>query len=114
MESSDAWVFRSTSVSSMRRIMVPPLWRAYSQLKINVLALPMWRYPVGEGAKRTRSMNSLQDNSMGTNYCPDASAPIDRKADRIYRGGWHETDMGNLDRSSDGDYAGVRATVAIL
>src|SRR6185369_5935154 len=24
---------------------------------MNVLALPMWRYPVGDGAKRTRSMN---------------------------------------------------------
>ena len=43
IESSDSWVLRSTSVSSMRRIMVPSLWRAYSQLKMNVLALPMWR-----------------------------------------------------------------------
>jgi hypothetical protein len=36
--------------------MVPPLWRAYNQLKINVLALPTWRKPVGEGAKRTRGL----------------------------------------------------------
>jgi hypothetical protein len=28
MESSEASVLRATSVSSMRRIMVPPLWRA--------------------------------------------------------------------------------------
>ena len=31
--------------------------RAWSQLKMKVLALPMWRQPVGEGAKRTRTMN---------------------------------------------------------
>jgi hypothetical protein len=40
----------------MRRIIVPELWRAYNQLKIKVRALPMWRYPVGDGAKRTLSM----------------------------------------------------------
>src|SRR6185437_13468149 len=34
--------------------MVPLLWRAKSQLKMNVRALPTWRNPVGEGAKRTR------------------------------------------------------------
>ena len=38
--------------------MVPALWRAYNQLKINVLALPTWRKPVGEGAKRTRGFNA--------------------------------------------------------
>jgi hypothetical protein len=44
----------------MRRIIVPALWRAYSQLKINVLALPMWRYPVGDGAKRTLGIGSFR------------------------------------------------------
>ena len=34
-------VLRPTSVSSMRRIMVPPLRRAYNQLKMKVRALPM-------------------------------------------------------------------------
>jgi hypothetical protein len=34
--------------------MVPPLWRAKSQLKMKVRSLPTWRKPVGEGAKRTR------------------------------------------------------------
>jgi hypothetical protein len=29
-------------------------------LKINVLALPMWRYPVGDGAKRTLSMGTFR------------------------------------------------------
>jgi hypothetical protein len=37
--------------------MVPALWRAYNQLKINVLALPTCKNPVGEGAKRTRGFN---------------------------------------------------------
>jgi hypothetical protein len=37
--------------------MVPALWRAYNQLKINVLALPTCRNPVGDGAKRTRGLN---------------------------------------------------------
>jgi hypothetical protein len=45
-------------VSSIRRIIVPPFRLAYNQLKMKVRALPMWRYPVGEGAKRTRSMNA--------------------------------------------------------
>ena len=35
---------------------MPPLWRAYNQLKIKVRALPTCRNPVGEGAKRTRGL----------------------------------------------------------
>src|SRR6267378_5642054 len=54
MELTEASVLRPTSVSSKRRIIVPPLWRAYSQLKMKVRALPTWRKPVGEGANRTR------------------------------------------------------------
>src|SRR5580700_10548012 len=53
IELTEASVLRSTSVSSSRKIMVPPFRRAYSQLKINVRALPTWRNPVGEGANRT-------------------------------------------------------------
>jgi hypothetical protein len=34
--------------------MVPPVRRAYNQLKMKVRALPTWRKPVGDGAKRTR------------------------------------------------------------
>ena len=33
----------------------PPVWRAYSQLNSAVRALPMWKNPVGLGAKRTRT-----------------------------------------------------------
>src|SRR5271154_3303001 len=58
MESTEAWVLRSTSVSSIRSTIAPPLCRAYSQLKMKVRALPMCRKPVGEGAKRTRVMKS--------------------------------------------------------
>ena len=36
--------------------MVPPVRRAYNQLKMKVRALPTWRKPVGEGAKRTRGL----------------------------------------------------------
>jgi len=39
------------------------LWRAYSQLKIKVRALPTWRNPVGDGAKRTRG-DDLEDSGI--------------------------------------------------
>src|SRR5213592_2255457 len=54
MLSSDSFVDRSASVSSMRRISVPSLPRASSQLNSAVRALPTWSWPVGLGAKRTR------------------------------------------------------------
>ena len=38
----------------MRRTNVPPCWRAKSQLNSAVRALPTWKYPVGDGANRTR------------------------------------------------------------
>src|SRR5579863_7255093 len=62
MESTEAWVLRSTSVSSRRRIMVPLLWRAYNQLKIKVRALPTCRKPVGDGANRTRGGDEGTDD----------------------------------------------------
>src|SRR4051794_17983479 len=48
-------VERSRSVSSIRRTSSPPRPRAKSQLYSAVLAPPMWRAPVGDGAKRTRT-----------------------------------------------------------
>src|SRR5687767_4041295 len=48
-------VERERSVSSMRRMKVPPCRRANSQLKSAVRAPPTWRCPVGLGAKRTRT-----------------------------------------------------------
>src|SRR5512133_537351 len=41
----------------MRRMNVPPLRRAHSQLNSAVRAPPMWRYPVGDGANRTRGLS---------------------------------------------------------
>ena len=35
---------------------MPLFRRAYNQLKIKVRALPTWRKPVGDGAKRTRGL----------------------------------------------------------
>jgi len=47
--------FRSTSLSSTRRIIVPPCRRAKNQLNSAVRAPPTCKYPVGEGANRTRT-----------------------------------------------------------
>src|SRR6266567_3466305 len=69
MELTDASVLRSTSVSSSRKIMVPAFRRAYSQLKMNVRALPTWRNPVGEGAKRTLALpceGEFKDSGIGS------------------------------------------------
>src|SRR3546814_3856600 len=46
------WVERARSVSSMRSRNLPPWWRANSQLNSAVRAPPIWRKPVGDGAKR--------------------------------------------------------------
>src|SRR5262249_14176686 len=54
MTSTASWLFRATSVSSMRSTKVPPVCRAYSQLKRAVRAPPICKKPVGLGAKRTR------------------------------------------------------------
>jgi ribosomal protein L32E len=40
----------------MRRRKTPAFLRAKSQLKRAVRAPPTWRYPVGLGAKRTRTV----------------------------------------------------------
>ncbi len=54
-------VERSRSVSSMRSTIVPASWRASSQLNRAVLAPPMCRAPVGEGAKRTLIASIVPD-----------------------------------------------------
>src|SRR6478672_10609261 len=57
---SDSWICsvavstsRLVSVFSIRSRNSPPSWRAKSQLKSAVWTPPMWRKPVGLGAKRT-------------------------------------------------------------
>src|SRR5262245_26706707 len=54
MACTDSVVDRSRSVSSIRSTKRPWFRRASSQLKSAVRAPPMCRYPVGEGANRTR------------------------------------------------------------
>src|SRR5579862_417064 len=61
IELTDASVLRPTSVSSRRKIIVPPFRRAYNQLKMKVRALPTWRNPVGDGAKRTRGLPCAEE-----------------------------------------------------
>src|SRR3989338_816141 len=56
----------TSSVSSILKINVPPWLRAKSQLKRAVRAPPMWRNPVGEGAKGTRTFDmGLSFYNMG-------------------------------------------------
>src|SRR5229473_6605347 len=66
------WVFssveRALSVSSIRSRNFPPSRRANSQLNKAVLAPPTCRYPVGDGAKRTRM---LTRNGGGGIRTPD-------------------------------------------
>src|SRR4051812_47359047 len=47
---------------------VPPILRAQSQLNSAVRAPPMWRYPVGDGANRTRGFD--EDMVRGTYVSP--------------------------------------------
>src|SRR3954454_18660267 len=56
MASTAASVERARSVSSIRNRKVPPWWRANSQLNKAVRAPPIWRNPVGEGAKRVTTV----------------------------------------------------------
>ncbi len=57
-------VERSRSVSSMRRMNVPPWRRAYSQQNSAVRTPPMCSMPVGLGAKRVRTV--MLDNPKMT------------------------------------------------
>src|ERR1700704_2984886 len=57
-------VERSRSVSSIRSSILPPRPRAYSQLNSAVRAPPIWRKPVGEGAKRV-TMESVITGRVG-------------------------------------------------
>ena len=50
----DTDVERSTSVSSMRRMNLPPVARANAQGYKAERMLPRWMKPVGDGAKRVR------------------------------------------------------------
>src|SRR5438067_3919135 len=60
MPSTHSSRVRSMSVSSMRRMNVPSVWRANSQLNSAVRAPPTWRKPVGDGAKRTLGLEATR------------------------------------------------------
>src|SRR6185312_4390910 len=62
------------SVSSIRRMNVPPVFRAKSQLYSAVRTLPICNWPVGEGANRTRTLPLSAINLMVTKS--DASAGV--------------------------------------
>src|SRR5229473_2889584 len=80
-------VERRRSVSSMRSRKIPPSpcswwWRAKSQLNSAVRAPPMWRKPVGEGAKRTTTAmtGALSSTSPGARHGGARRAASFRKA----------------------------------
>eukprot|EP01038_Epipyxis_sp_PR26KG_P018386 gene18385-25903_t len=54
MTSTAAWLERSRSVSSMRKMKSPPVARANAQGYSAERILPRWMKPVGDGAKRVR------------------------------------------------------------
>ena len=55
---------RATSVSSTRRMNVPPTCRANRKLNSAVRAVPMWSGPVGLGAIRTRMSLAVGTGSV--------------------------------------------------
>src|SRR5690242_19274271 len=78
-------VDRARSVSSIRSRNLPPWWRAKSQLKRAVRAPPIWRKPVGEGAKRTVTLMAARfSTSAGSRHgrgaasCRASIRPPDR------------------------------------
>src|SRR6266542_2038615 len=74
MRSMYSSVERDRSVSSIRRMKTPPWWRANNQLNRAVRAPPTWRWPVGLGAKRTRTGSGI------TSYSTPYSERLDRSA----------------------------------
>src|SRR3546814_4319352 len=64
-----ASVERARSVSSIRSRNRPPWWRANSQLNSAVRAPPIWRKPVGEGAKRVTIWPVARPVSLAISLC---------------------------------------------
>src|SRR3954449_158827 len=63
-----ALVERSRSVSSIRNSILPPRPRAYNQLNSAVRAPPIWRNPVGEGAKRVTTVSDILEVGQGLRW----------------------------------------------
>ncbi len=68
---------RSVSVSSIRRMNLPPWCRANNQLNRAVRAVPMWRLPVGLGAMRTRTDTSSTPRTGASNYTTRSFFPLE-------------------------------------
>src|SRR5438094_9399141 len=88
MRSMYSSVERDRSVSSIRRMKTPPWWRANSQVNSAVRAPPTWRWPVGLGAKRTRTSDAIsvrleQPAPRGGRESPDARAADRRVPEQI-------------------------------
>src|SRR5436309_13922940 len=75
-------VERERSVSSMRRTKAPRWWRANSQLNSAVRAPPTWRWPVGLGAKRTRTSDAISVRLEQSTPRRRREGPNARAADR--------------------------------
>ena len=69
---------RAASVSSIRKMKVPPAPRTKSQLNSAARALPTWKYPVGDGAKRARG--------AVVSVMPVGGAPRRRRVSKVRAG----------------------------
>src|SRR5438552_18713733 len=87
MPSTISAVERSKAVSSMRSTKVAPNRFAKSQLNSAVRAPPTCRYPVGEGAKRTRIGDDfvMEAANLGADF--DVRSPAKRASS--YDGCYH-------------------------
>src|SRR4030042_131811 len=55
IESTYSWLSPVGSVSSIRKLQVPPYWAAIPKLRQTDLACPIWGYPFGSGGNRVAS-----------------------------------------------------------
>src|SRR5690606_28636792 len=74
---------RAASVSSKRRVKRPLCFSANSQLNSAVRALPMWMWPVGDGAKRTVMVISGTSVAEAAVPLPVSGAVAEPVGDRI-------------------------------
>src|SRR5262249_16423164 len=115
MASMYSSVERDRSVPSMRRMKAPPWWRAKSQLKSAVRAPPTWRWPVGLGAKRTRTASAVIAHSTlsgfwtshpGRGVGSEVQAADDRAGEETDHQHDPAPDRGGVDHGSLGVDAG--------
>src|SRR3954451_10203945 len=81
-------VDRSRSVSSIRSSILPPCFLAKSQLNSAVRAPPMWRKPVGEGAKRVTMESVITGGSYAERSGGVYQEPCITKASEEAKWAW--------------------------